>query len=161
MSSLVSPLPYEPLIYDQLEGPDEVYKELCAINGEERIMNELQEIFCNHAMWDQFGLTLLHRHFPMCPDERLVAVDGVSVPWQIDIIKLVNEGNMAPGGSVVVKAFIFDTKVGKGFYPFEYTYTSQESSKGHSEALVSPISLASAPLAFLQDIGQALVKYGL
>ncbi|KAJ7791917.1 hypothetical protein B0H14DRAFT_2395250, partial [Mycena olivaceomarginata] len=105
--------------------------------------------------------SLLHRHFPMCPDERLVAVDGVSVPWQIDTIKLVNEGNMVPGGSVVAQAFIFDAEVGKGFYPFEYKYTSQESSKDHSEASVSPISLASAPLAFLQDIGQALVKYGL
>ncbi|KAJ7818892.1 hypothetical protein B0H14DRAFT_2372918, partial [Mycena olivaceomarginata] len=99
--------------------------------------------------------SLLHRHFPMCPDERLVAVDGVSVPWQIDTIKLVNEGKHG------ARRQCCGASVGKGFYPFEYKYTSQESSKDHSEASVSPISLASAPLAFLQDIGQALVKYGL
>ncbi|KAF7348108.1 Major facilitator superfamily domain, general substrate transporter [Mycena sanguinolenta] len=158
MSSPVSQLPYEPVVYDKLEGPDDAYKKFCSLSGEQRIMNDLKAIFCAHEMWDCFGLTLLHRHFPMSDDERLVAVDGVSVPWTVEIIEQVNEGSMVPGGSVVAQAFILDAG-GNGFYPFEYSYIGQDSEKVHPH--VPSISLASAPLAFLKDIGEALVKFGL
>jgi hypothetical protein len=53
-------------------------------DGDTLVSSTFQDLFIRHKMDRVFGLSLLHRHFPLSGDERLVEYHGTSVPWKVD-----------------------------------------------------------------------------
>lgn len=53
-----------------------------SIGAERLIGSEFKNLFCEYKMDRTYGLMLLHRHFNINSDERLVEYGGTTVPWQ-------------------------------------------------------------------------------
>ncbi|KAL1959096.1 hypothetical protein VTO42DRAFT_2883 [Malbranchea cinnamomea] len=47
------------------------------------VVDKLGSLFADYKLADRFGVTLLHRHFSLKPNQRLVDVNGTSTPWDI------------------------------------------------------------------------------
>jgi len=132
---------YNHRIFDALIDPDDAYKQVTSLNGEELIRSSIRDVFVRHAMCDKFGVTLLHRHFDMDADEKLVAVGNTSTPWSSDAIE---NGTL---GKVIPQAFIFSAP--DQIAPSEYTFFT-------NDALTTAISIGSAPKAFVEELGSLL-----
>lgn len=55
-----------------------------AVGAEALVGSDFRDLFIEHKMDRTYGLILLHRHFDLSNDERLVEYRGTSVPWQHD-----------------------------------------------------------------------------
>jgi len=112
-------------------------------DNHDTIHDKLGPIFRKHHADEAFGLGLLHRHFDMTPDERLVQLNNISTPW--------NEADATRvGGTAVPAAWLFrDSKI----VPYEFCFISNDSTK-------VPASVAEYP-AFLEELLSALKDLGL
>jgi hypothetical protein len=45
----------------------------------------LKDFFVNAGMDRTFGLSMVHRHFDLMPDQKLVEYNGTSTPWTAGI----------------------------------------------------------------------------
>jgi hypothetical protein len=61
------------------------------------------------------GLTLVHRHFDLAPDERLVEYQNVATPW------LLSEINPVLRGRIHAKRWVFS---GGSLFPYEFSFSS-------------------------------------
>ncbi|KAJ2896792.1 hypothetical protein MKZ38_005238 [Zalerion maritima] len=75
-----------------------------ANNPIEIIGAELGELFTKHGVEGTLSLALLHRHFEMAPDERLVEHGDMSVPWQVND-QIEDLPVKAPSGKLVGRTF--------------------------------------------------------
>jgi hypothetical protein len=77
------------------------------------IMNSvLAGIFTKHNVDDFLGVQLLHRHFSLDNDERLVDVGGASVPWS-------NDGSEALDSRILPVSWAFE---GDTYHPYEFRF---------------------------------------
>lgn len=70
-------------------------------------------MFHRHKVHKTFGVMILHRHFDMTQDERLVEYGGVTTPWPL------SETNEIFGGKVVPRCWTFSKG---GLYPIEFGF---------------------------------------
>ena len=54
-------------------------------NGQKFISNILAPIFKKHRVEEVFGIGLVHRHFDIEEDEKLVEFNNISTPWAVDV----------------------------------------------------------------------------
>ncbi|GAB1312350.1 hypothetical protein MFIFM68171_02560 [Madurella fahalii] len=73
---------YDPSVYDGLSSIADAVKKFDAVDGESLVSDSFRELFLQHNMDRTFGLALLHRHFDLSTDERLVEYHGTSIPWR-------------------------------------------------------------------------------
>lgn len=74
-------LSYDPQYYDSLpeiEEADALFTERWSTDS---LAAKVGHVFTKHGVQDDFGLSLLHRHFDMDPAEILVNIENVAVPW--------------------------------------------------------------------------------
>ncbi|KAF5609615.1 phosphotransferase enzyme family domain protein [Fusarium subglutinans] len=67
--------------YNKLPSIGEAAAAFTAINGNTLLDTAFRDLFVHHGMDRTFGLILLHRHFELGANERLVEYKGTSVPW--------------------------------------------------------------------------------
>ena len=96
-----------------------------------------------HGVEQQYGLSILHRHFDLDPEEQLVEYQNVSAPWKLP--------KQLPdiGGDLRPKAWTLSDEIVR---PLEYGYYDSRS-----------VDKPSAPpeTVFLDDLRDALVTHGL
>ena len=101
-------------------------------------------VFTAHGMTDKFTLSLLHRHFQMAANERLVEDNDVASPWDI------HASSVAPLASrVYPQSWTF---VHHKLYPYEFGFEADN-------AVSMPFCEMSE--AFVRDLEDVLLKHGL
>jgi hypothetical protein len=131
-----------------LAGPDAANTTLDSQNGTKVIESSIRELFIRHGMCNQFGVTLLHRHFDLDQSERLVEVGKTSTPWGPSAYENTYLGKVIP------QAFIFSAP--GQLVPFEYTFFTHEAMNSGTI-----IDISSATKAFVDDLETLLLLFQL
>ncbi|KAF7368015.1 Phosphotransferase enzyme family domain-containing protein [Mycena sanguinolenta] len=125
-----------------LVGIGFVWKHLNVRGGRGLVTDKLGPIFRKHRVEDKFGLAILHRHFDLDPNERLVEVNSVSTPWPAEEV-----GRVA--GGIAATSWMFSANQ---LVPYEYKFVDQISSK-------EPGDDPAAFPEFLAELGTALKEF--
>lgn len=72
---------YDPADYDGLLGILSAYRRLVDLDGLDIIDTMLRQLFIDHHVEHVFGVRLLHRHFDILDNERMVLHGPVATPW--------------------------------------------------------------------------------
>ncbi|EFE37717.1 hypothetical protein TRV_07632, partial [Trichophyton verrucosum HKI 0517] len=111
-----------------------------SINGDELVNNVFRPFFVDGGMEKRLGLAILHRHFDLNVDERLVDYNGTSLPWPTAHTQEIEE----PYASIWSKA------ADGTFRPTEYRY-----SQNPEAAAIGP-----AELNFMEEFDKLLQQHG-
>lgn len=106
------------------------------------IMNSvLAGVFTKHNVDSLLGVQLLHRHFGLDGDERLVDVGSASVPWS-------DGGSEALDSRILAVSWAFE---GDSYYPYEFRFVPP-GQELHEQAVPEP---------FFAEFNEALKTHGL
>ncbi|KAI6355348.1 hypothetical protein MCOR25_008234 [Pyricularia grisea] len=75
---------YRPEVFTSLPQLHHASERFASLDGDETVEKEFKDLFRRHGMEHTFGLTMLHRHFDMAPNERLVEYGATSTPWELE-----------------------------------------------------------------------------
>lgn len=103
-----------------------------------------RDLFLKHEVYNDLAVCLIHRHFDMASNERLVEFGAVSAPWTLTQV------DQVAGGTLVPRSWIFnDSKMS----PYEF---------GYNEAIGEPTyrALPNKP-HFYEEFGKLLKREGL
>ena len=82
------------------------------MSGLSKVVESIGALLRDSQLESLFGVCLLHRHFDIGSDEKLVEYNGSATPW-------VNGSEVSAGGSVTAQSwFFYNDKL----LPFEYEY---------------------------------------
>jgi hypothetical protein len=79
-------LPYSSTHYNTLPEFFTAKETFKAKNASKTINTTLASLFLRHKVHDNLGIQMLHTHFAIGDDERLVGIGAVAVPIELDII---------------------------------------------------------------------------
>lgn len=79
-------LPYSSSHYNSLPEFFHAKETFKAKNASTTIQTTLAALFLRHNVHENLGIQMLHTHFEISDDERLVSVGAVAVPIELDII---------------------------------------------------------------------------
>ncbi len=74
---------YNPDTFNELPLIGQAAARFTALDGD-RLVTTFGDVFVRHQMDRTFRLALLHRHFELATNERLVDYRGTSVPWEMN-----------------------------------------------------------------------------
>lgn len=77
---------YSAETFESLLSLEAARKRFEDVNGNALVNDIFKPFFAKKGMERRFGLTMLHRHFGLQPDERLVEYNGTSSPWNSEEI---------------------------------------------------------------------------
>lgn len=90
---------YSTTTFNTLQSLGEAHDNFLAQNGLE-VINALGALFIKYKLADDFGVALLHRHFALEENQRLVDVNGTSTPWTVP-----QDANKSAGTGTTVKKY--------------------------------------------------------
>ncbi|KAI9769972.1 MAG: hypothetical protein M1840_003683 [Geoglossum simile] len=97
--------------FNKLPSISDAVAKFDAIDGDSLVSTSFRELFLRYNMDRTFGLILLHRHFELDQNERLVSYGDTSVPWRLSkISKNITPSNWLLSGD-------------GAFRPYEFRYT--------------------------------------
>lgn len=118
---MAATLTYKPESYNTLPTLKTAHENFTKKSARKILDGEILDLFDQYPDARQnFGLQLLHRHFPMTNSERLIEVERTSTPWDVK--------NLGPDGSVMQGRVLPKTfRVGADsdgdmFEPYEFRY---------------------------------------
>ncbi|KAF2261487.1 hypothetical protein CC78DRAFT_607690 [Lojkania enalia] len=102
-----------------LRQASEEFKKLDAIKS---VVGPIRDLFLKHKVNKQFGIVLLHKHFPIQPTKRLVDYRNISSPWDVshDTQAVTTKYN----GFIVPRSFRF---LEEKLVPFEFEFSDLNS----------------------------------
>ncbi|KAF4992911.1 hypothetical protein FGRMN_6854 [Fusarium graminum] len=74
---------YRSDVFNSILGLGPSHRTFHAQNGVALVDSPLQALFVKHGMTETFGVCLVHRHFPIKPDQILVETNGTATAWQL------------------------------------------------------------------------------
>ncbi|KAL7275589.1 hypothetical protein RUND412_001467 [Rhizina undulata] len=98
---IYTPQPYTHKVFDQLQYLELAQKTVTERQIDPSVLSSLRTIFHRHNVQKRFGLTLLHRHFDMTPNEKLVEFRDLATPW------ILPDSDEIFGGNIVPKCWAF------------------------------------------------------
>jgi hypothetical protein len=108
---------YTTEVYHSLESlhrASELFKDS---NAEELLDTKISALFLKYQLQDKFGVALLHRHFDMDSEEKLVENGNVATPWAFH-----QSNDDLFGGEVVPKSWMYRDQA---LHPYEFGYNSE------------------------------------
>lgn len=119
---------YRPSDYNGLPDLNKAGDMFDSKDGEAFVANQFRNLFLLHNVDRVFGLTLLHRHFDIDPEERLTEYPGTSVPW------LENSGDLDP--RIQPSNWLLS---GDGsFRPYEFHFAEDDQSDDEADIPANP-----------------------
>lgn len=109
-------------------------------NGDLLVEKTFKDFFVEAGMETTFGLVMLHRHFDIMPEQKMVEYRGTSSPW----VTIAGMTELKP----TVWAFDEDTRL----RPTEFRYTREDTRE---------VSFGQAELRFIASLREKLVAHGL
>jgi hypothetical protein len=99
---------YNPEAFNKLPSISDAVAKFDALDGDTLVSTSFRELFLRHNMDRTFGLILLHRHFELDLNERLVSYGDTSVPWQLSkISKHIMPSNWLLSGDGAIRPYEF------------------------------------------------------
>ncbi|KAM0345455.1 hypothetical protein ACHAPU_006382 [Fusarium lateritium] len=74
---------YRSDVFNSILGLGASHQMFRAQDGVALLDSHLQTLFVRHKMTEIFGVRLVHRHFPIKPDQILVETNGTATAWQL------------------------------------------------------------------------------
>lgn len=106
---------YSPAIFNALPDLGDSGREFDARNGNS-LVEKIGDLFVKHNMEYIFGLSLLHRHFDIGEEERMVEYRGTSSPWSACLSMT----------SPAIRAINWAVADDGTFRPFEFEYSPDD-----------------------------------
>ncbi|PGG95971.1 hypothetical protein AJ79_09791 [Helicocarpus griseus UAMH5409] len=129
---------YKPEHFHGLPTLETAREKFKALNGDALVKDVFRPFFLQHGMDERFGLAILHRHFDLTIEERLVDYNGTSSPWPTAPTKGIEE----PHPSIWAKA-------PDGYFrPTEYRYSRDDGGE-----------IGEAELSFMDKFDQLLQRH--
>ncbi|CAG9947018.1 unnamed protein product [Clonostachys rosea f. rosea IK726] len=80
--------PYRPEAYNSLPTLSVAGTAYETQDAEKLLFGPMRQLFLDHNVQDTYGVVLLHNHFDIDPEDRLVERRGISVLWSFgDVIQ--------------------------------------------------------------------------
>jgi hypothetical protein len=115
--------------------------QLCA-NGLHKLIPLIGALIRDRQLENIFGVCLVHRHFEIGDNEKLVEYKGTATPWE-------NGTEVTTGGTVMAQSwFYYDDKL----VPFEFEYVPPGMEHG--------VDWEQIPVGFLTDLKSILDAHG-
>jgi hypothetical protein len=133
--------PYSSSAFNTLPSLDDADAEFKERNAAAIVNSVLAGIFTKHDVDGLLGVQLLHRHFSLDNDERLVDVGGASVPWSDD-------GSEALDSRILPVSWAFE---GDTYHPYEFRFSPP------TQELYKPV----VPEPFFVEFNEALKAHDL
>ena len=133
--------PYSSSVFNTLPSLHDADAEFKERNAAAIMKTALADIFTKYNVEGLLGVQLLHRHFRLENDERLVDAGGASIPWS-------NEGSEALDSRILPVSWAFDGDV---YHPYEFKFVPP------TQDLHEPI----VPEPFLFEFNEALKAHDL
>jgi hypothetical protein len=115
--------PYSSSAFNTLPSLHDANAEFKERNAAELMNSILAGIFIKHNVEGRLGVQLLHRHFSLRSDERLVDVGNASVPWS-------NVGSEALDSCIIPASWAFE---GDSYHPYEFKFIPPNQAGGSQE----------------------------
>jgi hypothetical protein len=147
MASCVT-IPYGVDLFNQLPGIDRCDKDFCKKNGVEFVDTIARKLVWKYGLAKVFGFGLLHRHFALGEDEKLVEHNNVTTPW--DDSEKAKEHRK--GGTILPDAWIVTGDDSLMAYEFNFSPMNKRSDVDYESKDVQ---------SFISDFTQAVQEAGL
>ncbi|KAI0107508.1 hypothetical protein GGR51DRAFT_515735 [Nemania sp. FL0031] len=151
--------PYDPKAFDSLPGLGLAAHKFKEMDAMTKVVGPIRDLFLRHRVHTELGLSLLHKHFPIGPTQRLVDCRNVAAAWDVgdDLNAITNKH----GNSIVPRSF--QLAQGKWVpYEFDFTKPSEQLqfSAQVSQKFLSELSILLCDLGMDQIVGlRALDKH--
>ncbi len=129
-------------------GADDAAARFTALGGRAVVDGALKDIFFRHGVADKFAIRLLHRHFDVADDEKVVHHGNVAMPWETNNLPFAIQDKIIPSSFVISAA--------DKLFPYEFTYVEPDVA-----ATVQYGTVLSDHAAFLREFNAVLKSTGL
>ena len=109
---------YVPQIYRDIPGIIESYQRLVFRDQVQKIEAEIRQLFFDHAVEDVFGIRLVHKHFRLQDNERMIQHGNTALPWDSEMA-----AGLEADGTVTPASWLFRDGVA---YPYEFQYNPNQ-----------------------------------
>ncbi|KAL1878147.1 hypothetical protein Daus18300_002063 [Diaporthe australafricana] len=134
-TQMYHPAKYDHLAVDSMFDIDVSAKRLQELDGWSHIKSCIRDVFIRHNVNEKFGVGLLHRHYDISPNEKIVELGPVSTP------QVVGDDEEITGGSVLPHTW----RVHEGeLKPTEFRFVAQRDVAGTQRA--------EFPAGFVQEL---------
>ena len=115
-------IPYSVAEFNKIPSLGVSNKQFHTKRGEDFVLGTLRPILLEHKMCDIFGVQLLHNHFELKEDEKLVDLNNQATGWKLDDDDKLMGGQVVPTSWVILK--------GQGLMPYEFEFKNLSADKG-------------------------------
>ena len=74
--------PYSVDVFNTLPDLQSAQADLLAHGGKEMVYRHFKPLIKKYMLQENIGIGLLHRHFELNDDEKLVEFNSISMPWE-------------------------------------------------------------------------------
>ncbi|KAI1029062.1 hypothetical protein LB504_012949 [Fusarium proliferatum] len=139
-----TPASYDHRAVDAMTDVDVAAQRLQELNGLDHMKSCIRDVFMKHGVDKVFGVGLLHRHYDVAPNEKIIELGPVSSPW------VVGDDEVVTGGSVLPHTWrVF----GGELKPTEFKFVPQRD--------LSNVDRPVFPAAFVKELIGVLQETGL
>ncbi|KAG5654828.1 hypothetical protein KAF25_010974 [Fusarium avenaceum] len=137
------PAAYDHNAVDAMTDVDVAAQRLQELNGLNHMKSCIRDIFMKHGVDKVFGVGLLHRHYDIAPNEKIVELGPVSSPW------VVGDDEVITGGAVLPHTWrVFDGEL----KPTEFKFVPQRD-VSNTDQPVFPAAFVKELIGVLQETG--------
>lgn len=110
---------YSPTAFNALPSLGKATDAFVTRKAEDQLVTTIRQLFVDFGVCKQYGVALLHKHFPLTPTERLVEPYHTSTAWNIDDTNV--ELAVVPKyeGLIIPRSYMF--RDGSTF-PYEFSF---------------------------------------
>ncbi|KAM0226809.1 hypothetical protein ACHAP5_012309 [Fusarium lateritium] len=138
-----APAAYDHHAVDAMTDVDVAAQRLQELNGLNHMKSCIRDIFMKHGVDKVFGVGLLHRHYDVAPNEKIVELGPVSSPW------VVGDDEVITGGAVLPHTWrVFDGEL----KPTEFKFVPQRD-VSNTDQPVFPAAFVKELIGVLQETG--------
>ncbi|ENH65728.1 hypothetical protein FOC1_g10001702 [Fusarium oxysporum f. sp. cubense race 1] len=139
-----TPASYDHRAVDAMTDVDVAAQRLQELNGLDHMKSCIRDVFMKHGVDKVFGVGLLHRHYDVAPNEKIIELGPVSSPW------VVGDDEVVTGGSVLPHTWrVFDGEL----KPTEFKFVPERD--------LSNVDRPVFPAAFVKELIGVLQETGL
>ena len=129
----VRPMTYRRILYNEIGTLEDAAKVVDATSTHGlQTHKQVRQLLVDHNKNDAFGISLLHRHFPLGPKQILVEMNNITTPWSMFTMGIAQlyakgytqfqEGIIYPTSWMIVAPEDGQTG-GCGLMPYEFAFT--------------------------------------
>ncbi|KAE8226971.1 hypothetical protein CF326_g7633 [Tilletia indica] len=141
---------YQPEIFSALPSADEVAKDFDAFGGITSVRPMLYPSVGAHNQANLFGLQLLHRHFDLSEDQRLVAFGRVSVALELNVLDAKSATKVKPTSWMCLPDR-------PGMMPYEFEFDEHNDLPEPTSAFLKDMEIALRTIGIQDLVGLSLL----